>query len=143
MGRRKKLPSIGKLKTQAAELFQKRRRMESADSDGICTCVTCGEKGHWKEMQGGHFRPRGKSATLLEESNVQIQCGSCNLYGMKFHGAEAKYTTWMIDHYGREHVDWLIEESGKTVKWNRIELEDRIARERELIREQEDRLAGV
>jgi len=137
----KKHKTIGKLTDEAATLLQRLRRMEEADDNGYVKCVTCGCVRHYKDkMQGGHFRPRGKAATKLRKENVHPQCDSCNGFGMKFHGKEAEYTLYMIDRYGKELVDELIEESNNPKKWYRPELEDLIDQFKEEIKEQEKRL---
>ena len=75
------------------------------------------------------------------EENVHPQCDSCNKFGMKFHGAEAKYTTYMIDMYGREFVDELIELSDQPYKWCRPDIEDLIKEFSAQIAEHEKRIS--
>lgn len=132
----KKKP-IGKLVDGAATLLQKLVRLKSSDDNGYCTCVSCGHVGHWKDMQGGHFVPRGNSATKLMEENVHPQCPSCNGFGMKFGDAEKHYTLWMIDYYGREFVENLLSLKGKTHKWVRLEVDQLIAEWKDQIKELE------
>jgi hypothetical protein len=57
---KKKTKTVHQLIEKAAELLQKIRRLEEADENGYCKCVSTGEKRHWKEMQGGHWIPRGR-----------------------------------------------------------------------------------
>lgn len=134
---RKPLKSIGKLKEEAATLLQKLRRMESADNNGMCQCVSCIKVLHWKEMQGGHFIPRGKSPTLLEETNIHPQCPPCNGFGMKYGDSEKNYTLYMLDMYGRDHVNWLLSIKDMPWKWSRVDLEAKIAEYKARIRELE------
>lgn len=54
MPKRKPL-SYAKEVEKAATLLQKLRRMEEADDNGYCQCVTSGEWRPWQEMDGGHF----------------------------------------------------------------------------------------
>lgn len=121
----KKKKTIAGLVEQAAELLQKIRRIEEADEDGYCTCVSCGKRDHWKSLQGGHYVPRGKTATKLVEQNINPQCVSCN----HFHKEQAKcsYAIWMIETYGYDYVKWLEEESKKEKKYSRPEIMDIIA----------------
>ena len=74
----RKIKPIGKVVDQAATLLQKLVRMKAADEEGIATCVTCGKKQHWKEMDGGHYISRTYSKYKLYEENVHVQCKSCN-----------------------------------------------------------------
>lgn len=138
--KRKKLKPIGKLVDECAKLLQKLRRMELADDGGWCECWSCGTRKHFTEMQGGHFIPRGKAATKLVEENIHPQCPPCNLYGMRHGDAEKQYTLRMLDWYGREFVDGLIERSKQTHKWNRVELEDMKKELQSRILDQEARL---
>lgn len=137
---KKKHVSTTSLVEKAAKLLQKLRRMEMADDNGYCTCVSCGRREHYKSMDGGHFIPRGKHATKLEETNIHPQCKPCNGFGMKHGDAEKNYTLWMIDWYGREYVNQLLIRSRKPHKWYRPEVLDLIEEYKERIAEQEDRL---
>ena len=140
--KKKKTKTIGKLTDEAATLLQRLVRLKAADDNGYVSCVTCGVTKRFDDgMQGGHFRPRGKAATKLMEENVHPQCDSCNSFGMKFHGAEAKYTTYMIDMYGREFVDELIELSDQPYKWCRPDIEDLIKDFSAQIAEHEKRIS--
>jgi hypothetical protein len=61
---------------------------------------------------------------------------------MKFHGKEAEYTLYMVDMYGKEFVDEMIELSNKPHKWYRPDLEDLIKDFKAQIKEQEKRVIG-
>lgn len=121
---KKKLKPLGKLSDECATLLQKLVRLKAADDNGYCQCVSCGVTKHWKEMQGGHFIPRGNKATKLLEENVHPQDAGCNMYGMRYGDAEKQYTLWMVDMYGREFVDDLIRSKGTVHKWLRCDLEE-------------------
>ena len=133
---------IGKLKEKASVLIQKIVRLKAADCNGYCECVSCGVVKHWKEMQGGHFIPRGNSATRLMEENIHPQCQGCNGFGMKYGDAEKHYTLYMIDMYGREFVDHLLSLKGKAHKWNRLELEEMITDFNAQVKELESSISG-
>jgi len=132
--RKRKQKSIAGLVEDAAVLLQKIRRMESADEFGMCVCCSCGKRQHWKEMQGGHYIPRGKTATKLEEHNINPQCVSCNHFHKE--SAKCQYAIWMIETYGYQYVKWLEAESRKEKKWSRPEL-------MELIESYKQRLKGL
>ena len=125
MAKRKPKP-IGKLKAEAATLLQKLRRMEEADGDGMCVCVTCGKKAHWKDVDGGHWISRARSGTLLDERNIHPQDKRCNAWGMDALGI-LEYRRFIVDTYGEAVALELEEKAKQVVKWNRIELEDKIA----------------
>lgn len=120
---KKKLKSIAALRNEVAELVQKLVRLKEADENGYCQCWTCPKKLHWKEMQGGHFIERTKTATKMLEENIHPQCGGCNQWGMKKASTVLIYRAKMVDMYGADFVIWLEAESKKTVKHTRDELE--------------------
>jgi hypothetical protein len=119
--RKRKAKSIRGLVEDAAVLLQKIRRIECADEQGYCPCSACGKVYHWTELQGGHYVPRTKTATKLEEHNINPLCVSCN----KFRAEEARcpYSIWMIETYGYQYVKWLEAESRKEKKWLRADVE--------------------
>src|SRR5690606_6040437 len=106
-------------------LLQKIRRIELADDKGYCRCCACGKAYHWKEMQGGHYVPRTKTATKLVEYNINPLCVSCNKY--RAEEARCPYSIWMIETYGYEYVKWLEAESRKEKKYTRPEIEEIIS----------------
>mgnify|MGYP000179792502 CR=1 FL=1 len=136
-----KTKTLAKLVDEAAVLLQKLVRLKAADDNGYCRCVSCGDAHHWKEMQGGHYIPRGKTATKLMEENIHPQCPACNGFGMKYGNAEKQYTLHMIDYYGREFVDRMIVKSAQKKKYARFEIEDLKKELNEQIREQLERVA--
>ena len=139
----KKAKSVAKLSEDAAEAMQLLVRLKASDSNGYCRCVTCGKVDHYKNMQGGHYLDRRHSATRLLEENIHPQCPACNGFGMKFGNAKQVYTLYMIDMYGRDGVENLIQESKKTIKWVRSDLIELIKEIRERIRQEESRVSGV
>jgi len=96
----KKKKSARILKNKAWSLLSKIIRLENADYNGYCACVTCGISKHWTEMQAGHFiaRSKGNSVYFLED-NIHVQCPSCNVF---LAGNLTNYTLYMIDKYGRD-----------------------------------------
>jgi hypothetical protein len=53
-------------------------RNRDADENGICTCITCGLRRHWKQMDCGHGIPRQHWGTRYDERNNSAQCKKCN-----------------------------------------------------------------
>lgn len=125
----------------AATLLQKLVRLKAADDNGMVSCVTCGKWAHWKDMQGGHFIARASKRWKLVEENVHPQCQGCNGFGMKFGNAEAAYTAYMIDMYGREFVDDMLATRSDPRKFTRAEVADIAADFKAQIKEHEGRVA--
>jgi septum formation topological specificity factor MinE len=120
---KKKPKSIARLRNDVAELVQRLVRLKAADSNGMVKCWTCPTVKHWKEMQGGHFIERGKTATKMLEENIHPQCPSCNQWGMKKSSTVLLYRREMVAWYGEEFVSWLENESKKTIRHTRQELQ--------------------
>jgi hypothetical protein len=95
--------------------------MKAADENGLASCVTCGKRQHYKEMDGGHFISRKWTATKLVEENIHPQCKGCNQYAS---GRHDDYSLYMVDTYGIEMVRELNDKKRELCKQNRIELED-------------------
>jgi hypothetical protein len=93
---------IGTFANLVAKDLQKAIRMEAADDRGICRCVTCGKKGHYKRMHGGHFVPGRRQSILFIEENIHVQCISCNNY---LSGNVMEYERFMVNTYGQDAVD--------------------------------------
>lgn len=106
------------LRAKALKTLQKLARIAAADDNGYAQCVSCGRTQHYKEMDGGHFIPKGSSSRwALEEQNVHPQCKGCNGFGMKHGSAEAQYTIWMIDYYGKDAVEEMLATKKEPVKY--------------------------
>ena len=103
MAKRKK-STVAQEVDKAAKLLQRLVRLKASDDNGYCQCVTCGKIDHYKAMQGGHFIPRGRTVFKLYEPNIQVQCPSCNLWGMKQAHYVLRYRQWMVDYYGERRV---------------------------------------
>ena len=121
---KKKAKTLPKLIDSAATKLQKLVRLKAANENGLVQCVTCDKWAHWKDMQGGHFIARGSKKWKLVEENVHPQCPGCNGFGMKYGNAEAVYTAYMIDMYGRDFVDEMLRTKSEVKKYSRSEVED-------------------
>ena len=98
------------LRAKALETLQLLRRIEEADDNGYCDCVTCGAPFFFKKGDGGHFIPKGDSSFwALEEVNVNPQCKGCNGFGMRYGTATQEYTLWMERKYGTEFVQNMLD----------------------------------
>ena len=119
-------------------------RISAADDNGYAKCVSCGCVHHYKDMDGGHFIPKGSSSFwALEIENVHPQCKGCNGFGMKFGNAEKEYTLWMIDTYGKDKVEEMLATKKQIKKLYKADYEDMLKEFNELIRFHEDRLGIV
>lgn len=135
---KKKQKTIAALVNDAAVLMQRMVRVKAALVEGdLITCVTCGVKRHWKEMQGGHFISRRFTKYKLLEENIHPQCPACN---GPLRGNYPAYTLYMCDMYGREFVDELLATKGETKKYNRCEIIDLIDELRVELKRLEGRL---
>lgn len=59
-------------------VFSRYIRLKYADSNGIVTCFTSGQKKHWTLMQNGHFIPRSHLYLRWDERNCRPQTPSEN-----------------------------------------------------------------
>lgn len=105
-------------------IFSQYIRLKESDEYGYCICVTSGQKMFWKEAQCGHFVSRGKYPTRWDETNCHPQSVYSNIF---LKGDYINYTIYMIDRYGREYVDELIDRSKQSVKIPTAELIEKIA----------------
>ena len=103
MAKRKK-STVAQEVEKAAKLLQRLVRLKASDDNGYCTCVTCGKVDHYKNMQGGHFMPRGRTVFKLFEENIHPQCPHCNCWGMKQAHYVLKYREYMVDTYGERRI---------------------------------------
>ena len=70
----------------------------------MATCVTCGKVDHWKNLQCGHYVPRGHLATRFREDNCHVQCVGCNVFKK---GNMDSYALYMLNRYGKEKLEEL------------------------------------
>lgn len=137
------------LRAQCLVAIQKLARMKAANANGYAQCVSCDPNElnswhHWKDMDGGHFIPKGSSSYwALEEQNVHPQCKGCNAFGMKHGSAEAWYTLWMEDYYGKDYVKQMLRDKRKSRKYYAEDYREMLADFKKQIKEHEKRLAGV
>ena len=129
------------LRAKSLRLFQLLRRLEEADDNGCCECVTCGEVRHYSTVHGGHFLPKGKSSFWAHSpDNVFPQCPACNLYGMKHGSAAQVYTIFMIRKFGQAKVDQMIATQKQAIKIYAQEYREMIANYNERIKVEKKRI---
>jgi len=100
-------------------VFSQWVRLSSADYNGYCTCITCGNKFHWKEIQAGHFMSRKHYSTRWDKDNVKTQCVACNVYRA---GEQYKFSVFL----GKDTAEALYLKSQETVKFSNVELMEMI-----------------
>jgi hypothetical protein len=93
-----------KWKAAADKWFSEFIRLRDSDEFGRVTCVTCSHRGHWRELQCGHWITRGHEATRFDEQNCNTQCRGCNYNG----GKHLKHQVWITNKYGHAAVDALV-----------------------------------
>ena len=108
--------------------FNEYKRLKEADDNGYVKCVTCGHIGSYKKLHSGHFQ---HGLHFIEE-NQHIQCPGCNTFGG---GKRDLYTLFMIDKYGREKVDELIQLKNKGRRYSQSELKELRTYYRKKVRE--------
>lgn len=92
-------------------------------------CVTCGKKNlGWFHpqsnpygLQPGHFISRICYALRWDFRNVWPQCSSCN-YSHEFN--PAPYAKFLIDRFGKEVLDELIDTKNKATKMSLTQLRE-------------------
>lgn len=140
--KKKKQKTAAQLAEACAVSLQLLVRLKASDANGYCRCVTCGTVKHYKEMQGGHFIERGRSATKLLEENIHPQCRPCNAFGMQGSLTVLEYNQHMEDMYGKKFVEDLRVLARTTHKWNRAEIEIRHGEIKKEIAEHQKRVCG-
>jgi NinG protein len=98
----KKLPKIGNLKKRAWKAFSEFIRKRGADESGFNSCITCGRRDFWKNLQASHFIPGRTNSILFLEDNCFPGCYGCNIGR---HGAIEDYYPIMLKKVGQERID--------------------------------------
>ncbi len=77
------------------------------------------------DKQADHFRSRKHGWTFLDIRNGTLVCKGLNMSkAMGWHNAAEKIAFVVLKREGQETVDYLLQMSRKTKKWNLTELED-------------------
>jgi len=97
--------TVKSAKARAWKTFSRYIRQKYSDKNGICTCVTCGVRKPWNEMQAGHAFASRCNNILFCEDIVRPQCYSCNVPGG---GKYDEYHAWVLKEYGQDGYDKLL-----------------------------------
>lgn len=109
---KKKLTPLPTLIDKADKAISTYIRLKYADHAGNVSCVSCGKVLPWQDSHCAHYIGRAAKATRWLEENLHPACPGCNVYRKEFHMQE--YTLFLIDTYGRGHIEEL-KELGKKV----------------------------
>ena len=136
------------LRAQCLDAIQKLARISEANDNGYAQCRSCDPQDlsswhRWEDMDGGHFIPKGSSSYwALEKCNVHAQCRPCNRFGQRYGSADAWYTLWMKDMYGKTYVEQMLRDKKKIKKLYAADYREMLADFKEQIKFHEDRLNG-
>lgn len=126
-------PKVLKKKLDTILSLYVRRR--ASDSMGMATCITCGIRKHYKELQAGHYVPRDNYSVRYDLRNLGVQCFKCN---MKLPGCKAgnmvQYTKYLLNNYGVEWLKELIADGEKIKHWTPDDLKELIEHYRNLLK---------
>jgi hypothetical protein len=118
--KKKKKVKVRTLKNKAWAEFSIFIRQRGADHEGFNTCVTCGTRKPWKELQAGHFIAGRLNSNLFDERGCNAQCSTCNVIKA---GNGPMYYKFMLRVHGQEIIDELLQQNDQTRKWLPCELE--------------------
>lgn len=126
---KKTLPQLKKELQRLVNKFCKLRDV----TDGGANCISCGKWYPVEKLDGGHFLPSTYSFSRFDERNINAQCRYyCN--HMK-RGNTIEYRPRLIEKIGKEQVEYLEQHRHDTVKWDRSELEEKIAHYKQKLKE--------
>lgn len=96
------LPS---LKRKLWRIFSEYIRRRDADENGIASCISCGTRKPWREMDAGHYIPKSLGLSIyFLETNVHSQCRGCNSFR---HGNLSSYALALKRRYGEKILEDL------------------------------------
>ena len=102
------------------KLFSKYIRQRDLINGEYFRCCSCGQLKPYEQADAGHFINRRWMATRWREDNVHAQCRSCNRFD---EGNAVGYTMFMIEKYGKEHVEYLQAIKNAGCKYSEFELQ--------------------
>ena len=112
--KKKKLLPLASLRKKADKVFSKFiRNRDAVELQG--RCCTCGQPGN----QAGHFIKRGHLSVRYHPQNVHLQCCRCNHF---LDGNDSEYSRFIINKYGMDIFNWLLEQKKIVRKLTREEL---------------------
>jgi hypothetical protein len=95
-------------------------RLNAADDNGQCRCISCDAKSHWTLLDTAHFKDRDYMGTRFYLPNLAPACQSCNRYDPVGH-----LIAWRNKLTVEQTLD-LEQRSKSLMKWARPELQEQI-----------------
>lgn len=89
-------------------------------SEPMFICCSCGQLKPYALADAGHFINRRWMSLRWREDNVHAQCSSCNRFD---EGNSVGYTLFMIEKYGKTHVELLMALKNQPQKWTDFDLD--------------------
>ena len=119
------MKNISKLKKELDKWFSLYIRLRDSNEYGMVQCFTCGiVKPYNKGMQCGHFQSRIHLSTRFDEQNCQPQCVACNMFRQ---GEQYKFALQLDAEYGEGTAEELQFFAHQTVKFTRVDYEEKIS----------------
>ncbi len=113
-----KLPKLRTIIKRLDKKFSRMRRLQEADAEGYCVCVSCGKVDFWKNMDGGHFVERDVWWTRYDKMNVWPQGKSCNRFKG---GRKGWFGAFLRARFGNDPIDAMVALSKKPDLRNSVE----------------------
>ena len=120
--RKNKFKSRAGLVTKLDKVYSRYIR-EKYSQDDTAVCITCNKVFEISNMDCGHYISRRFMSIRYDERNTHPQCVQCNRFEQ---GNIDVYTQKIIELYGRETLDELIELKNGTSKTTTIDLEAKL-----------------
>lgn len=114
--KKSKKPTVRQLKKKADKVFSEYIRKRDRGR-----CYTCGKRGHWKEMQCGHYVRRSCMSLRYDEANAFAQCVRCNIF---MSGNYETFALNLLNDFGKERLGYLDKKKKELKQWKLWELEE-------------------
>lgn len=103
-------------------------RKSYANDFGMSSCYTCNKQFHYKDLQCGHYIPRGNMNTRWDESNCRPQCMQCNVFKK---GNYTEYSYRLLKECGEGELERLNTLKNTIKQWTTVELKEMIRKYKE------------
>lgn len=105
---------------RAKAAFQRLRRIQEADSNGMCRCVHGGLK-HYTKIDAGHLYPATYLFTCFHPDNVWPQSKHKN-FDMHNYQTQLEYRNYLLQKIGNERLGYLDQNYRNPKKYSTFEL---------------------
>jgi len=100
-------------------IFNQYIRLSNTDDHGYGKCISCGKIKGYPDLDAGHFVNCKHLSLKFSETNVNVQCISCNRFD---EGNVSGYTLGLITKYGHGIIEKLHMAKYKNVKYTEFEI---------------------